>query len=402
MDRSRRPFASWVGPFAVSIDTFLHMRPIRIIRVLFCLATGMLLAVSGCGKSTTGSSTDGGARLDAPASTGGSFGGSGGKATGGAGGAGGTLTGGNGGTTAGGAGGGDALEAPAAGGSPGRTGGAGGSSTGSGGAGGSTTLGAGGNPGTGGSAATGGTKGTGGVASTGGIPGTGGTSDVCAGWASNCHPFCNGLDCACYCEGGTGGARSTGGGTGTGGTSGTGGVTGTGGTSARIDGGLSACQIIDALDRSCTVDADCVAVAHTSNCCGQLRYIGIRATEKDQFAANEPSCDASYPACGCAARSPTMDDQSADNRQTVQAGVTCLLGTCTTFVRDCGKPCASGTTCFSCSNHAQLFAACTTQCADTSSSSDCPSTALPLCQSGSSGNTNGTFCTAAGVACDTK
>jgi hypothetical protein len=27
---------------------------------------------------------------------------------------------------------------------------------------------------------------------------------------------------------------------------------------------------------------------------------------------------------------------------------------------------------------------------------------LPLCQSGSSGNTNGTFCTAAGVACDTK
>ena len=99
-----------------------------------------------------------------------------------------------------------------------------------------------------------------------------------------------------------------------------------------------------------------------------------------------------------------MDDGSVDNRPTVQAGVTCQLGTCTTFVRDCGKPCASGTTCFSCSNHAQLFAACTTPCTDKSLSSDCPNSTLPLCQAatGTTGNTNGTYCTAAGVACDTK
>ena len=260
-----------------------------------------------------------------------------------------------------------------------------------------------------GATATGGVGGTdaGWVASTGGIPGTGGTQNACAGRYGNCWNDCGIGGCACYCEGGTGGAPSTGGAggrTATGGALGSGGVTGTGGTSARIDGGVSACQTIDDLDRSCTVDADCVAVAHTSNCCEQRRYIGIRATEKDRFAANEPSCDASYPACGCAARSPMMDDQSVDNRPTVQAGVTCLLGICTTFVRDCGKPCASGTTCFSCSNHSQLFAACTTQCMDKSLSSDCPSTALPLCQAatGTPGNTNGTFCTAADVACDTK
>ena len=378
----------------------------RMTQVLIRVATGVCLVVAGCGKSSTGSSTDGGTKLDAPAGTGGSLGGSGGTATGGAGGA---LTAGNGGTTAGGAGGSGAPDAPAARDASGRTGGAGGSSAGSGGTSGSTSAGIGGSPGSGGSA-NGGTKGTGGVASTGGVSGTSGTQDVCGG-RPNCVTIgCPGSGCFCSCDTGVGGARSTGGatgtggGTGTGGAPGTGGATGAGGTGARIDGGLSACQIIDSLDRSCTVDADCVAVKHTSNCCGQIRYIGIRATEDALFAANEPACDAGYPPCGCAARQPMMDDDSVDDRTTVQAGVMCLSGTCKTFVRDCGKPCVSGTTCFSCSNHAQLFAACTTPCASAASSGDCTSTALPLCQTanGTTGNTYGTFCTAAAVACDTK
>ena len=79
--------------------------------------------------------------------------------------------------------------------------------------------------------------------------------------------------------------------------------------------------------------------------------------------------------------------------------MTCVQGKCTTFVPDCGKPCGNGTTCFSCSNHAQLFAACTTTCAD---STACTDPTLPLCQMGTSGNTAGKFCTAANVACDTK
>jgi hypothetical protein len=68
-------------------------------------------------------------------------------------------------------------------------------------------------------------------------------------------------------------------------------------------------------------------------------------------------------------------------------------------VAECGKPCASGTMCFTCADRTQLFAACTTMCAG---SPDCHDPTLPMCQVGSSGNTTGMFCTASGVACDTK
>lgn len=105
-----------------------------IARVLIGMATSVSLAVSGCGESASGLSTDGAAKLDAPASSDGSLGGRGGTA----GGTGGDLTGGRGGNAAGGAGGG-APDAPAAGDTPGRTGGAGGSASGPAGAGGSST-----------------------------------------------------------------------------------------------------------------------------------------------------------------------------------------------------------------------------------------------------------------------
>jgi hypothetical protein len=49
--------------------------------------------------------------------------------------------------------------------------------------------------------------------------------------------------------------------------------------------------------------------------------------------------------------------------------------------------------------HALNFAACTTMC---TASTDCHDSTLPMCQFGSSGNTPGMFCTASGVACDTK
>jgi hypothetical protein len=95
---------------------------------------------------------------------------------------------------------------------------------------------------------------------------------------------------------------------------------------------------------------------------------------------------------------PTADDGSR-LRFNEQAGVTCLQGKCTTFEPDCGQPCGAGTTCFSCANHQLMFAACTTTCVN---SSTCADPTLPLCQMGTSGNTSGTFCTAAGVQCDTR
>ena len=196
--------------------------------------------------------------------------------------------------------------------------------------------------------------------------------------------------------GSSGGATGTGhgGGGGNAGASGSAGSTGGGGAG----GTTSPCQAVLALDRSCTTAADCFAGAHTTNCCGQVQFIGFRNSVKTQFQTLEAQCDASYPLCGCAAGQPTADDGSR-LRFSDQAGVTCLQGKCTTFVPDCGQPCSAGTTCFSCITKPTMFAACTTMCAD---SNACADPTLPLCQMGTSGNTSGKFCTAANVVCDTK
>jgi hypothetical protein len=164
------------------------------------------------------------------------------------------------------------------------------------------------------------------------------------------------------------------------------------------DGGAGACQAVLALDRSCTTSTDCTAVSHTTNCCGQEQIFGLRVTEQARFAALEAQCDPTYPACGCAAQQPFVDDGSQLRFQGA-AGVACVQGQCMTYVPDCGQPCATGTVCFSCTNHGSIFAACTTAC---TGSTDCHDSTLPLCQSGSTGNAYGMFCTASNVACDTQ
>ncbi len=174
---------------------------------------------------------------------------------------------------------------------------------------------------------------------------------------------------------------------------GTGGVTGTGGA-----GGASPCQAVLALDRSCTTASDCFAAAHQTSCCGTRELTGLSTSVKAQYQGLEAQCDATYPACGCAEGQPTTDDGSMIQFNATP-GVACVQGTCTTYAAECGQPCAAGTTCFSCSNHGAPFAACTTMC---TGSTDCTDSTLPLCQFGSSGNRSGMFCTASGVACDTK
>src|SRR6476646_4453400 len=99
-----------------------------------------------------------------------------------------------------------------------------------------------------------------------------------------------------------------------------GGPDGGGGT-----GGSGACQAVLALDRSCTTSADCVAVSHTTNCCGQEQAFGLRASEQARFATLEAQCDVTYPACGCAAQQPFADDGSRLQFQQT-AGVTCVQG----------------------------------------------------------------------------
>jgi hypothetical protein len=168
---------------------------------------------------------------------------------------------------------------------------------------------------------------------------------------------------------------------------------GTGGST-----GSAACKAVLALDRSCTAATDCFAGEYQTNCCGQRAFIGFRTSAEAQFQDLEPKCEATYPACGCAEGQPTTDDGSKV-QFSATPGVACVQGVCTTYAAECGKPCGLGTTCFSCSNHAATFAACTTMC---TVATDCPDPTLPMCQSGTSGNTSGMFCTASGVACDTK
>ena len=275
------------------------------------------------------------------------------------------------------------------------------------GGGGSGSSGAGGGAGTGG-------RGGGSGGAAGGRGGGGGTGGCAPNqvWCPGCEPGTG----ACYSggcpggacpplDGGAGGASGSGGAAGPGGAGGRGGGASTGGrggaggsTGGGGAGGTSPCQAVLALDRSCTTPADCFAGAHTTDCCGNSQFIGFRTSEQARFQTLEAQCDATYPGCGCPAGPPTADDGSRVGFSQ-QAGVTCLQGKCTTFVPDCGQPCGAGTTCFSCSNHSSVFAACTTMCTE---STQCTTAALPLCQMGTSGNTAGKFCTAANVQCDTK
>src|SRR6185437_6765118 len=197
-------------------------------------------------------------------------------------------------------------------------------------------------------------------------------------------------------HGGTANAGSGGSPGGTGGSAGSAGHGGAGGAGGAA--GASPCQAVLALDRSCTTATDCFAAEHQTNCCGQREFVGMNTAGQAPYQSLEAKCDAMYPACGCAEGAPTTDDGS-----TIQfnetPGVACVQGVCTTYATECGKPCAAGTTCFSCSNRSQLFAACTTKC---TASTDCQDPTLPMCQGATVGDTSNLFCTASGVACGTK
>jgi len=192
--------------------------------------------------------------------------------------------------------------------------------------------------------------------------------------------------------GGAGGATGRAGSVGAG-SGGAAGAVGSGGA-----GGASPCQAVLALDRSCATATDCFAAEHQTNCCGQRTFFGMNTSAQTQYQSRESKCEAAYPACGCAEGRPTTDDGSKI-QFSATPGVACVRGVCTTYAAECGKPCGSGTTCFSCSNRSTTFAACTTMCAV---GTDCTDPTLPMCQFGSSGNTSGMFCTASSVACDTK
>jgi hypothetical protein len=97
----------------------------------------------------------------------------------------------------------------------------------------------------------------------------------------------------------------------------------------------SACAQIDALDRHCVIDADCSSAIHAADCCGTYAAIGFAAFEAAAYAMLEPLCDASYPACGCAA-GPTMTDSGETVSSPSDVHVACVTrgasAVCLTFV----------------------------------------------------------------------
>ncbi len=66
------------------------------------------------------------------------------------------------------------------------------------------------------------------------------------------------------------------------------------------------CAYVDAIDRTCSTDADCAIGLHQINCCGSSVMIGYRSTQTG-VPASESACMASYPGCGCPAMLPTTD-----------------------------------------------------------------------------------------------
>jgi hypothetical protein len=182
---------------------------------------------------------------------------------------------------------------------------------------------------------------------------------------------------------GAGGAGGVTGGGGSGGAGGTGGATGAGGVGATGGtGGASACQEAVAVDRKCTLDSECVAVMHTTNCCGAAIWLGINTSAADHFSSLEKMCDASYPACGCAAGQPVAEDGSLIPFGEA-AGVTCAAGTCKTFSELCGHSCDKARTCLTCGPKNVEKSICSLRC---STDNDCIDPIYTKCLPGFGGS----------------
>jgi len=76
---------------------------------------------------------------------------------------------------------------------------------------------------------------------------------------------------------------------------------------AAVSDGGDVCAYADTIDRSCTMDSDCLVRLHQTDCCGNSVMIGIASSASGVYLASEPACMASYPACECPAMPPRTD-----------------------------------------------------------------------------------------------
>ena len=156
-------------------------------------------------------------------------------------------------------------------------------------------------------------------------------------------------------------------------------------------GGTAACQQVGTLDQSCIVDSDCLAVRHTTNCCGTSVWLGINKAGGQEFSTLESLCDASYPACGCATGSPTTSDGSSIPFG-ANAAVTCQGGVCKTYASACGHLCQTGRSCVTCGQADAGVSFCSLRCP---SGTGCTEAAYSKCIS----SFNGGVCVAPDLPC---
>jgi hypothetical protein len=89
-----------------------------------------------------------------------------------------------------------------------------------------------------------------------------------------------------------------------------------------------------AFSRSCQDATDCAIANHQTDCCGNTIATGIAQSDLAAFQQSETACQPLFPACGCPALPPVLDDGSmASSLESV--GVGCSSeGICVTFNLD--------------------------------------------------------------------
>jgi len=152
-----------------------------------------------------------------------------------------------------------------------------------------------------------------------------------------------------------------------------------------------------AFSKACAAKSDCVVVTHTVDCCGTGKAIGLNAADKAEFEAEEKTCAATYPGCGCPTGPTGTEDGSQAPWGTGTIAVDCVVGVCTTYVAACGAPCAGELVCKTCAAPGGTYAACSRDC---TADADCADlTDLPSCEEDGLG---GKLCTAGNVGCGAK
>ena len=85
-------------------------------------------------------------------------------------------------------------------------------------------------------------------------------------------------------------------------------------------------------DKTCASVGDCAFAVHQTNCCGATLAIGFNKAEAARFAADEKTCVAQYPVCGCPA-TPTMTEDGLSVTAGQMIAVACQASRCMTTVK---------------------------------------------------------------------